>query len=191
MPLDPLKVEIASKVTARFLNLRQPSPRKPLAVLIRNGGILDEMELRGLVRAEKNRTEYFPILGTFAILDENDEKYIKARDGVIKVLHTLVNLYEVDDSSTQYTCEELIKRVRALYDSVDPDEISLGLYLSVSGFGAVQSYGLSPDGIQVTSFTIAEQVLKIVDPQRCGRSASQSPGTVLRHQRLRLRRQQR
>jgi hypothetical protein len=74
MPLDPLKVEIAAKITAQFLNLRQPSLRKPLAILIRDGGILDEMEFRGLVRAEKNRTEYFPILGTFAILNEDDEK---------------------------------------------------------------------------------------------------------------------
>jgi hypothetical protein len=75
-----------------------------------------------------------------------------------------VNLYEVDDSSTQYTRKELIKQVQDRYDSVDPDEISLGLYLAVSGFGAIQSYGFTPDGIQVTSFTIAEQVLKIVDP---------------------------
>jgi hypothetical protein len=164
MPLDPLKVEIAAKITARFLNLRQSSPRKPLAILIRDGAILDEMEFRSLVRAEKNRTEYLPTLGTFAILNEDDEKYIKARDGVIKVLHTLVNLYEVDDSSTQYTREELIKQARDRYDSVDPDEISLGLYLAVSGFGAIQSYGLTQDGIQITSFTIAEQVLKIVNP---------------------------
>jgi TIR domain len=164
MHLDPLKVEIAAKITERFLNLRQPSPRKPLAVLVRDGGVLDEMELRSLIRAEKNRTEYFPTLGTFAILNADDEKYIKARDGIIKVLHTLVNLYEVDDASTQYTLEELIKRVRDRYDSVDPDEISLGLYLAVSGFGAIQSYGFTPDGNQVTSFTIAEQVLKIVNP---------------------------
>jgi hypothetical protein len=164
MPLDPLKVDVASRITARFLNLHQPSFRKPLAVLIRDAGILDEMELRSLVRAEKNRTEYFPTLGTFAILSDDDERYIKARDGVLKVLHTLVNLYEVDDSSTQYTHEQLLERVRARYDSIDPDEISLGLYLVISEFGAIQSFGRSSDGTQIAFFTIAEQVLKIVDP---------------------------
>src|SRR5436305_10537942 len=112
MPLDPLKVDVASRIAARFLNLRESSPRKPLAVLIRDAGILDEMELRSLVRAEKNRTEYFPTLGTFAILNDDDEKYIKARDGVLKVLHTLVNLYEVDGPSTQYSREQFIERVR-------------------------------------------------------------------------------
>jgi hypothetical protein len=164
MPLDPLKADVASRITARFLNLRQSSPRKPLAVLIRDAGVLDEMELRSLVRAEKNRTEYFPTLGTFAILNDDDEKYIKARDGVLKVLHTLINLYEVDEPSTQYSREQLIERARARYNSIDPDEISLGLYLVVPEFGAVRSYGRSPDGIEIASFTIAEQVLKIADP---------------------------
>lgn len=164
MPLDPVKVDVAQRMTARFLNMRQPSPRKPLAVLIRDGGILDEMENRSLVRAEKNRTEYFPTLSTFAILNEDDPKYIKARNGVLKVLHTLTNLYEVDESSTQYTLEELIERARDRYDSIDPDEISLGLYLVVSELSAVQSYGRSPDGSQIASFTIAEGVLKIADP---------------------------
>lgn len=95
MPLDPVKVDVAKRITDRFLNMRQPSPRKPLAVLIRDGGILDEMENRSLVRAEKNRTEYFPTFSTFAILNEDDAKYIKARDGVLKVLNTLTNLYEL------------------------------------------------------------------------------------------------
>jgi TIR domain len=164
MPLDPVKVDVAQRITARFLNMRQASPRKPLAVLIRDGGILDEMENRSLVRAAKNRTEYFPTFSTFAILNEDDAKYIKARDGVLKVLHTLTNLYEVDESPTQYTLEQLIERARARYDSIDADEISLGLYLVVSDFGAIQSFGRSPDGTQITSFTIAEGVLKVADP---------------------------
>lgn len=164
MPLDPVKVDVAQRITARFLNMRQPSPRKPLAVLLRDGRILDEMENRSLIRAENNRTEYFPTFSTFAILNEDDAKYIKARDGVLKVLHTLTNLYEVDESSTQYTLEQLIERTRARYDSIDPDEISLGLYLVIGEFGAIQSYGRSPDGTLISSFTIAEQVLKIVDP---------------------------
>ena len=164
MPIDPVKVDVASRITARFLNLRQPTDRKPLAVLIRDAGILDEMENRSLVRAEKNRTEYFPTLSTFAILNEDDPRYLKAREGVVKVLHTLINVYEVDDSSTQYTLEQLVERTRARYDSIDPDEISLGLYLVVGEFGAIQSYGRSPDGTLITSFTVAEQVLKIADP---------------------------
>jgi hypothetical protein len=164
MPLDPLKVDVASRITARFIDLRPPSQRKPLDLLIRDGGILDEMENRSLVRAEKNRSEYFPTLSTFAILSEDDARYIKARDGVVKVLQTLINLYEAEGSSMQYTLEQLIEQTRSRHDSIDPVEISLGLYLVVGEFGAIQSYGRSPDGTKVTSFTIAEQVLRIADP---------------------------
>ena len=55
----------------------------------------------------------------------------------------------MDDFSTQYSREQLIERVRARYDSIDPDEISLGLYLANSDFGAIQSYGRSSDGTQI------------------------------------------
>ena len=135
-----------------------------MALLIRDGGILDEMENRSLVRAEKTHSEYFPTLSTFAILTEDDARYIKARDGVVKVLQTLIQIYEAEESSTHYTLEQLIEQSRSRYDSIDPDEISLGLYLVVGEFGAIQSYGRSPDGTQVATFTIAEQVLKIADP---------------------------
>lgn len=165
MELDPLKIQVASSITTRFLNLRQPSPRKPLALLVRDGGVLDEMELRTLVRAEKNRTEYFPTLGTFAILGDDDERYLKARLGAIQVLHTLIDLYEARDTSEPYTREEFIEQVRARYDSADPDGIGLGLYVVVTEFGVIQSFGRSQDGTQIATFMIAEQVLKITNPE--------------------------
>lgn len=165
MQLDPLKIEVASSITTRFLNLKLPSLRKPLALLIRDGGVLDEMELRTLVRAEKNRTEYFPTLGTFAILGDDDERYLKARLGAIQVLHTLVDLYEARDTSSPYTREELIEQSRARYGSANPEEIGLGLYVVVTEFGAIQSFERSQDGTQIATFTIAEQVLKITNPE--------------------------
>ena len=53
---------------------------------------------------------------------------------MLKVLHTLTHLYEVDEPATQYMREQLVQRVQARYDSIDPDEISLGLYLSYRSF---------------------------------------------------------
>jgi len=123
------------------------------------------METHSLIRAENNRTEYFPTLGTFALLDDSDEKLQYARLGVVRVLYTLINLYETRDCSTTYSREELIGHVRDRYDSVDPDQISLGLYLAASEFRALRSFGRSEDGTQIRSFTIAEEVLKIADPE--------------------------
>lgn len=164
MPEDRIGADLASKIVTRFLNMRQSTARHPLVLLVRDGSILDEMEMRSLVRAEKNRTEYFPTLGTFALLDGGNEELEYARLGVVRVLHTLINLYETRDPATSYSLEDLIGHVRDRYDTIDPRQISLGLYLSVNEFGAIQSFARSEDGTQITSFTIAERVLNIAAP---------------------------
>src|ERR1700722_6389736 len=97
-----LEVEVATRVCVRYINLHESTPRNPLAVLVRDGSILDEMESRTLLRAEKNRTEYFPTLGSFALLEDGDPNLSQAHDGVVRVLHTLANLYEVHEGATHY-----------------------------------------------------------------------------------------
>jgi hypothetical protein len=165
MTLDLRQVEVAKSVCAQFIGSRRSSPRKELALLVRDGFILDEMENRSLIRSDKNRTEYFPTLGSFALLDDTDERLIAAHDGTVRVLHTLVGLYEARDASTLYTSDQLIEEVRLRDDTVDPLQIRLGLYLSVSEFGAIQTYKRSDDGLDILSVTIAEQVLKLTDPE--------------------------
>ena len=160
-----LEVEIATNLCARYINLHQSTPRKPLAVLVRDGSILDEMENRTLLRAEKNRTEYFPTLGSFALLEDEDPRLSLAHDGVVRVLHTLTNLYETREDVTQYSNEELIGHVQARYPEFAATSIRLGLYLSVSEFGVIRSFRRSDDGLDVESFTIAEQALKVSDPE--------------------------
>ncbi len=176
MSFEKVQADLAVRIIARFLQMGLPSPRHPLVVLIRDGSILDEMETHSLIRAENNRTEYFPTLGTFALLDDSDEKLQYARLGVVRVLYTLINLYETRDCSTTYSREELIGHVRDRYDSVDPDQISLGLYLAASEFRALRSFGRSEDGTQIRSFTIAEEVLKIADPESSLQSQSEAVG---------------
>lgn len=167
MSSETVLADLASRVIARFLNMRLPSPRHPLVVLIRDGWILDEMETRGLIRAENNRTDYFPTLGTFALLDKNDEKLEYAHLGVVRVLYTLINLYETYEPSVSYSMEDLLGHVQERYDriTVDPVQISLGLYLLSNGFGALQSFSRSQDGIEIARFMIAERVLSIRWPE--------------------------
>lgn len=165
MSLERIQADLASQIIARFLQMRKPSPRHPLVVMVRDGSILDEMEMRSLIRAENNRADYFPTLGTFALLSDEDERLDYARIGMVRVLYTLANLYETREPSTTYTREELIGYVKDRYDNVDPDQVSLGLYLSIPEFGAIRSFGRTDDGTQIQSFTIAEQVLKIDNPE--------------------------
>jgi len=72
MPAKSLEVEVATNLCAHYISLHESTPRKPLALLVRDGSILDEMESHTLLRAEKNRTEYFPTLGSFALLEDGD-----------------------------------------------------------------------------------------------------------------------
>jgi hypothetical protein len=159
--------DLASRVISRYLNMGLPSPRHPLVVIIRDGDILYEMERRTLIRAEKNRTEYFPTLGTFALLDDGDERLKYAHLGVIQVLRTLINLYETRDPSTTYSLEELSRHVQDRYThvTIDSKQIRLGLYLSINEFGVIQAFSRSEDGAQITSFMIAERALTISDPE--------------------------
>lgn len=164
MSVERILADLASKLVARFLNLKQSTPRHPIVVMVRDGSILDEMETRSLVRPENNRADYFPTLGTFALLDDGATELDYAKLGVVQVLHTLINLYETRDPSTSYSLEELVNHVRNRYESVDPKQVSLGLYLSVTEFGAIQSFARSKDGTEITRFMIAERALNITDP---------------------------
>jgi hypothetical protein len=170
---EEMLADLASRIIARFLNMGLPSPRHGLAVIIRDAQILDEMETQCLLRAEmkiqtdSSKKEYFPTLGTFALLSDDDARLETAHVGVVRVLTTLTNLYETRDPSTNYSLDELIGHVQDRYDrtTIDPKQISLGLDLSVTEFGAISSFARSEDGARVIRFMIAERALNIADPE--------------------------
>lgn len=113
------------------------------------------MENRTLLRAEKNRTEYFPTLGSFALLEDGDPKIWLAHDGVVRVLHTMANLYEVREEATQYHIDEFIEHVQTRYPGFEAATIRLGFYLSLTEFGVIRSFRRSDEGLEVESFTSA------------------------------------
>jgi hypothetical protein len=164
MALAPLQVKVAKTVCAHYTNSRRPATRKELVLLVRDGFVLDEMANHTLIRTDANRAQYFPTLGTFALLDDTDERLIAAHEATVLVLRTLLRLYETRDASHMYTSDELIEEVRLHEGTVDPQQIRLGLYLSISEFGAIQGWKPSDDGLDIASVTIAESVLKITDP---------------------------
>jgi TIR domain len=165
MALDPLQVKVAEAVCARFTSSRRPVARKELVLLVRDGYVLDEMANRTLIRTDSNRAQYFPTLGTFALLDDTDERLIAAHEATVRILRILLRLYETRDGSHTYTSDELIEEVRLHEDTVDPQQVRLGLYLSIAEFGAIQGWKPSEDGLDIESITIAESVLKVTDPE--------------------------
>jgi hypothetical protein len=165
MALDPLQVKVAETVCARFASSQRPVARKELVLLVRDGYVLDEMANHTLIRTDANRAQYFPTLGTFALLDDTDERLIAAHEATIRILRILPRLYETRDASHAYTSDELIEEVRLHEGTVDLQQVRLGLYLSISEFGAIQGWKPSGDGMDIESITIAESVLKVTDPE--------------------------
>jgi len=166
MALSPLQVKVADIVCAHYMNSHRSASRRELVLLVRDGYVLDEMVNRSLLRTDANRKEYSPSLGSFALLEDTDNRLIAAHEATIRILRTLVSLYETRDPAITYTPDELIEEVRLLDGRVDPNQVRLGLYLSHSGFGAIQTHKPSDDGLDILSFTIAESVLRIDDPEK-------------------------
>jgi hypothetical protein len=77
--------------------------------------------------------------GSFALLEEGDPCLSLAHEGVVRVLHTLANLYETRADATQYSIEELIGHVQVRYPGFPSINIRIGLYPNVIGFGAIRT----------------------------------------------------
>lgn len=165
MALDPMQVKVAETVCTRFTSSSRSVARKELVLLVRDGYVLDEMANRTLIRTDANRAQYFPTLGTFALLNDADLRLVAAHEATVLVLRTLVRLYEIRDGSHAYASDELIEEIRLHEGTVDPQQVRLGLYLSISEFGAIQGWKPSENGLDVESITIAESVLKVTDAE--------------------------
>jgi hypothetical protein len=171
MAIDPKKALVARIVCEQFL-IRKGTTRHSLIREIKDGFLIDEMQGQSLIRETQNTNLYFPTLGTFALLPDEDPRLSNAKLGTLQVLHTLRNLYDVEGPSHTYLLAQLLAAVQKRYDAFDKGTASLGLYLvPFNGLMAVQSYSWSDDQLELKSLVISERVMVIEDPeptwQRC------------------------
>jgi hypothetical protein len=73
------------------------------------------------------------------LLEDGDPCLSLAHEGVVRVLHTLTNLYETRADATQYSIEELIGHVQVRYPGFPSISIRIGLYPNVTEFGAIRT----------------------------------------------------
>ena len=131
MTTEETKTALATVLCLRYLNLHESTRRRDLIVKFKNPQILSEMEQHGLCRSQDNQKLFFPTLGSFALL--SDEHFAQqAKLGALRVIHTLKNLFEVDERVEPYSFSDLEMHAQKLYDDeVGADVMRLGLYLSV------------------------------------------------------------
>jgi hypothetical protein len=163
MTPEKTNAALATALCLRYMNLHESTRRRELIVKFKNPQILSEMEQHSLCRSQDNQKLFFPTLGSFALL--SDEHLVEqAKVGTLRVIHTLKNLFEIDERAEPYSFSDLEMHAQKLYDNeVGTDAMKLGLYLSVD-LGALGSYKRSDDGINIESFTIPEHILSFENP---------------------------
>jgi hypothetical protein len=166
MAIQPLKAQIAKIVCENFVHKGGGTPRHPLIVAVRDSTLLDDMTTQTLLREEDHQTRYFPTLGTFALLSDDDPKFLAARAATTLVLHIFRNIYESGSPHINLVPMQLLDSGRELYSDIDQSDFDFGLYLvDFPGLSAVQGYSRTADHIGLRLLSISERIMMVEDPE--------------------------
>jgi hypothetical protein len=160
------EVEIAREVLSRFLNLKQPTPRKELVIRFRNPEVLDDLARKSILECidRDGRQTYRPKLLAFHYC-AGSEIAAKARCGLEAVLHIFQSLFVSEPEDKQFSPEEIEAKANQLDGTIDPENLKLGLYL-VREFNFLGSYGTNPDGTELRFVCINERIVTMIDPSQ-------------------------
>lgn len=165
MTEEQVKAGIANVVCTRFINLGETTLRSAILTDFEDPDALYEMEQRSLVRASQDRGDFWPTIGTFAILGDEHELYQKARAAFERTTVALLHLFRAERfEATDHEAQEFAVYTNRLNpDEIPYKEIALGLYLAAES-GALQLRRMSDDQLRVERFQVAEQILKMQEP---------------------------
>lgn len=163
MDRENVKTAIANMVCERFINEHATTSRRTILLEFENPDLLDEMEMRNLLRALDQRENYLPTVGSFALLGDDHQLYQFAHTAFDRTVHGLRSVFRSEKSNVDHTPTEFETYVNTLTSEEAPKGlIALGLYLAME-FGALSPLKMSDDRTMVESFRVAEQVIKMRD----------------------------
>ena len=165
MTPEQIQTEVLKIVCARFLNLKQSTPRKGLVVKFQNPDVISEVASRGLMRGigSMNEQSYLPNATSFALSGDADLANL-AKASVSIVLRVLKNMFEVEVDGANHSFADLVAHAKKMYDVVDEEKLRLGLYLA-QDFHVFSGWGGSQDSTEVTTFSINESIIKMKSPE--------------------------
>jgi uncharacterized protein (TIGR02391 family) len=159
-----IQVDIAMRLCVLFIEQRQSMRRHDILVEFENPDLLDEMEMRGLARANPNSREYLPTAGTFALLGDEHVLCVQARSAFEKTVPILWNLYRRDAGGVTYPTAELrANAAKFIEDGITQQTLDLGVYLCEQ-FSVFSTWKHNEDRTAIESFMLAESVIKMRDP---------------------------
>src|ERR1039458_1467759 len=164
MPLDDLERKIVNHVVQRFLNLKEPSPRRPMLSQYKSleafRRLTDLPILKKVGVADSE--EYFPFALAFHY--SGDPATITlARTSIAIVLRLLQNMFEVEIDKTTFTPADLEKHASKICNSPPlSDVIRFGLYLATE-FDVLARWSFNPKMTEIVSFGIADTIIEVKD----------------------------
>jgi hypothetical protein len=181
MSLTAIEREMTKAVVARFLNQKEPTARIPLLKKFKEPDALDRLVRCGILRSNDN-VQFFPTALAFHYCEEEAVRNL-ARESVQIVLHVLQHLFETDEEEKEYTPAEIEAQVRKMYDKVEPQNISLGLYLAEE-FGVFATLRRNPQQQSETlGLRIGEGIIRIKDIPKAWDDHIKQRGSYLERQR--------
>src|SRR5260370_10987874 len=161
MSITEVEREMTKAVVTRFLNQKEPTARIPLVKKFKEPDALDRLVRCGILRSNDN-VQFFPTALAFHYCEEEAVRNL-ARESLQIVLHALQHLFETDEEEKEYTLAEIEAQARKMYDKVEPQNISLGLYLAQE-FGVFATLRVNPQQQSETlGLRIGESIIRIKD----------------------------
>lgn len=163
---NDVRVNIALTVCRSFIDLAKPVSRHALLLEFESPGLLNEMGTRGLLREDPNNRDCLPTVGSFAILGDEHELYLRARAAFARMMSILSTFYRLDHGREEYEDDALW---RSLAEFPEPREeitrevFELGLYLCEQ-FGVFTTWHHNAERTRIESFRLGELVISMRDP---------------------------
>src|SRR6266852_2545107 len=137
MPLSDVQREITKRVLDRYLNLKQPTPRKELVIKFKDPQALEWLVSKCILSTDNNSSTYLPLPLAFHYSGSSETER-RAKESLDIILQVLRHLFETEENRADFTIADISEVARKMY-AADTEKINLGLYL-VRDFNVLTGY---------------------------------------------------
>src|SRR3569623_466184 len=163
---NDIRINVALKVCRSFIEEAKPVSRLELLFEFESPQLLDEMATRGLLRENPNNRDCVPTVGSFALLGDEHELYVRAREAFARMMSVLWKFYRLEHGRDEYQAEALWKSLAELpepREEITREVFELGLYLCEQ-FHVFARYRHNAERTKIEMICLQESVISMRDP---------------------------
>lgn len=159
MPLSETDIEIVKLVVQEFCDTRKSTPRRPLIIKAKSPEVLDRLARWSILSSVDYQT-FLPRALAFHFCG-NTEILLLAKRSVNVVASVLMALFPDSTEDKLFSVEELETHAKKMFGAIDPQTITLGLYLAPE-FSLLA--GWKGEQAKMEAVRIGESVVQIDSP---------------------------